>query len=168
LIELEPKKKKKVKAEKKIIGRKEKIDLPEFGLVNLDAKIDTGAYTSSLHCRIKGESVINGTAYVCFIPLAKKYRARHAREIMVPITKRKVVKSSSGHAEERYFVTLQVSLAGMLIETEFSLTDRSSMKHTILLGRKFLKNRFIVDVSKQYIFYNQWKTRKLALKKSAT
>jgi hypothetical protein len=34
---------------KKVIGRLEKIDLPELSLYNLDAKIDTGAYTSSLH-----------------------------------------------------------------------------------------------------------------------
>lgn len=65
------KKRKKLSPKSKLIGQKEKIDLPEFGLVNLDAKIDSRTYSSSLHCRIKGESVIGGIAYVCFIPLAK-------------------------------------------------------------------------------------------------
>ena len=35
--------------EKKVLGRKEKITLPELGLNLVGAKIDSGAYTSSLH-----------------------------------------------------------------------------------------------------------------------
>ena len=35
---------------KKTIGRTEIIDLPELGLYNIHAKIDTGAETSVLHC----------------------------------------------------------------------------------------------------------------------
>lgn len=143
------------KREKQIIGRKEKISMPDFDLKNLDAKIDTGAYSSSLHCRIIGESVIDGQEYICFIPLGKKYRARNAKQMLIPISKRKVVKSSSGHTEERCFVILKVKVGEQEYETEFSLTDRSSMKYTILLGRKFLKGRFNVDVSKSYIFYKK-------------
>ena len=36
---------------KKIIGRTERIDLKALSLFGLDAKIDTGAYTPSLHCQ---------------------------------------------------------------------------------------------------------------------
>ncbi len=144
-----------------MIGRKEKIDLPDFGLHHLDAKIDTGAYSSSIHCRILNETEIEGVPHITFIPLAKKYKARNAGKMTVPITKRKRVKSSSGHTEERYIVSLKVALAGWLIDTEFSLSDRSSMKHTILLGRKFLRKRFTVDVSKKYVYYNKEKYKQL-------
>ena len=34
----------------KTIGRSDRVDLPELGLLDIHAKIDTGAYTSSLHC----------------------------------------------------------------------------------------------------------------------
>ena len=147
----------KKKREKAVIGRKEKIGLPDFGLYNLDAKVDTGAYTSSLHCRIIGESVVDGVEHVSFIPLAKKYRARNAKQMLIPVSKRKTVKSSTGHTEERYFIRLKVQVGAKVYDTEFSLSDRSSMKYTILLGRKFLKKRFLVDASKAYIFHRQEK-----------
>jgi hypothetical protein len=145
------------KKDKQVIGRKEKIGLPDFGLKHLDAKIDTGAYSSSLHCRILGESIIDDMQYVSFIPLAKKYRARNARQMLIPVYKRKTVRSSTGHSEERYFIRLKVQVGKKIYDTEFSLSDRSSMKYTILLGRKFLKKRFLVDVSKSYIFFKQEK-----------
>lgn len=151
----EKSKKRKQKIEKQVIGRRDKISLPDFDLKNLDAKIDTGAYSSSLHCRILGESKINDTDHVCFIPLGKKYKARNAQQMLIPVYKRKTVKSSSGHTEERYFVVLKVKIGDHVFETEFSLTDRSSMKCTILLGRKFLKGRYMVDVSRTYIFHKK-------------
>jgi hypothetical protein len=33
-----------------ILGRYDRVDLPALGLFDIHAKIDTGAYTSSLHC----------------------------------------------------------------------------------------------------------------------
>ncbi|MBE2247667.1 MAG: ATP-dependent zinc protease [Candidatus Competibacteraceae bacterium] len=143
-----------------LIGRKERIDLPDIGLSHLDAKVDTGAYTSSLHCRLLNQKTENGIDYIEFIPLAHKYKTRHAKPTWIPITRKKMVKSSSGHAEERFIVTLRVAIAGQLITTEFSLSDRSSMKHTILLGRKFLKGRFWVDVARKYTL-RDWEIPKL-------
>jgi hypothetical protein len=140
-----------VKKEKRIIGRKEKIHFHEFGLKNLVAKVDTGAYSSSLHCHILKITIKDGVEYVTFMPLVYKNKVRNAPEVKVPVSKKKLVKSSSGHAEERYFVKMLVHLNGHSLTTEFSLTDRSTMRHTILLGRKFLKGRFIVDVSKKFL-----------------
>ena len=34
----------------KILGRSDRVDLPGLGLTNIHAKVDTGAYTCSLHC----------------------------------------------------------------------------------------------------------------------
>jgi|LauGreDrversion4_2_1035121.scaffolds.fasta_scaffold667508_2 hypothetical protein len=140
-----------VKREKKIIGRKEKIHFVQHGLRNMIAKIDTGAYSSSLHCHILSIEQMDGVEYVKFIPLVYKNRVKNAHELLVPVSKKKVVKSSSGHAEERYFVKLEVQLNGHAVTTEFSLTDRSNMRHTILLGRKFLKGHYIVDVSRKFV-----------------
>ncbi len=140
-----------VKKVKKVIGRKEKIHFNEYGLKNLVAKVDTGAYSSSLHCHILGITEKDNVEYVRFVPLVYKNKVKNAPEIKVPVSKKKLVKSSSGHIEERYFVRMLVQLNGHSLMTEFSLTDRSNMRHTILLGRKFLKGHFVVDVSKKFM-----------------
>ncbi len=133
-----------------IIGRVEKISLPDLQLKGIDAKIDTGAYTSSLHCKIVGESEVDGIKYVHFIPLKAKNRVRNAQPYCAPAIDKKPVKSSNGMEESRYFVKLKVKIGDRVIRTEFSLTNRNGMKNTILLGRKFLRKRFLVDVTKEY------------------
>jgi hypothetical protein len=148
-----------IKKEKRVIGRKERIHFAKYGLKNLIAKIDTGAYSSSLHCQINGSYILDGVEYVKFIPLVYKNRVKHASEIEAVVSKKKMVKSSSGHVEERFFIKLEVQMNGHAVTTEFSLTDRSSMRHTILLGRKFLKGKYIVDVSKKFVFSKKKKKK---------
>lgn len=133
-----------------IIGRLEKIDLPELHLAGIDAKVDTGAYTSSLHCKIVGESEVDGVKYIHFVPLTAKNRVRNAQPYCAPAINQKNVKSSNGMEESRYFVKLKVKIGTKVVRTEFSLTNRSGMKNTILLGRKFLRKRFLVDVAQEY------------------
>ncbi|OYX18646.1 MAG: ATP-dependent zinc protease, partial [Algoriphagus sp. 32-45-6] len=60
----------------------------------------------------------------------------------------KKVKNSFGQAEVRYLVEIPIQLAGENFLAEFTLSDRSSMKDSILLGRKILRDKFLVDVSK--------------------
>lgn len=148
-----------IKKEKKIIGRKERIHFVNHGLKNMIAKVDTGAYSSSLHCDITEIFERNGIEYVKFIPLVYKNRVKNSKEIEAAVSKKKTVKSSSGHAEERYFIKLEVQLNGHSVVTEFSLTDRSNMRHTILLGRKFLKGNYIVDVSRKFMFSKKKKKK---------
>lgn len=148
-----------IKKEKKVIGRKEKIHFVDYGLKNLIAKVDTGAYSSSLHCQILGVSTEGGEEYVRFIPLVYHNKVKNSKEIKVPVSKKKTVKSSTGHTEERIFVKIKVQLNGHAISTEFSLTDRSNMRHTILLGRKFLKGSYIVDVSRKFVLSKKKKKK---------
>jgi len=121
--------------------------------------VDTGAYSSSLHCNITEIFKKHGAEYVKFVPLVYKNRVKNSTEIEAPVSKKKTVKSSSGHSEERYFIKLEVQLNGHSMITEFSLTDRSTMRHTILLGRKFLKGHYIVDVSRKFIFSKKKKKK---------
>ncbi len=132
-----------------IIGRKDKIDLPDFEIFNVNAKIDTGAYTSSIHCvKIK---VIDGILHFQ-IPGLKDHQVLKDFQTNIFTTKR--VKSSNGSSETRYLIKTHISLFGKLYNVEFTLTDRSKMKNPILLGRKVLRSRFIVDVSKKNLSYN--------------
>lgn len=126
----------------KVIGRKERVDLPILGLHGLLAKIDTGAYTSSLHCE-KTEELSKGLS--C--------QFLNDNDVLTSFTfskfNRRNVKSSNGIVEVRYAVWTKIKLGGEVFEIELTLTDRSEMKTAILLGRKFLSKKYVVDVSQK-------------------
>lgn len=132
---------------KLLIGRRDIIDLPEFSLYAVKAKIDTGAYTSAIHCSKIKLIQENGTDFITFHIPGSKVHGQGKNVFKTDDFVLKRIKSSSGHMEERYVITTGVLIFNKLIKTEFSLTDRSAMKYPILLGRKFLVKRFIVDVS---------------------
>lgn len=134
--------------DKKIIGRKEEISLPDLGLEMLPAKIDTGAYTSSIHAEQIQVLEQNGKMVLSFIPLMPSHEKYIGKLVTFDKFKKKMVKNSFGQAEERYLVKTTFRLAGEEYLAEFTLSDRSKMKNAVLLGRKILKKRFLVDVSK--------------------
>lgn len=155
--------KKKTK-EKLLIGRREKINLPELKLENLDAKVDTGAYTSSLHCHNINIITKNKISYLKFHLLDPKHPEYEKRAAKFTNFKQKKVKSSNGKSETRYIIRTVIRIYGLDIETEFSLSDRSEMKYPVLLGRKFIKKGFIVDVTKVNIAERSLKKSKEKLK----
>lgn len=135
------------------IGRNDVIDLPELGLFDIRAKVDTGAYTSALHCSRIRVKHVEGVPMVSFqISGASIGRKTVGKFETTNFTQRKI-KSSTGHIENRVVIKSQLVIFGRKIRTEFSLTDRSGMKFPVLLGRKLLKKGFLVDVSKENISY---------------
>jgi hypothetical protein len=136
--------------EKKIIGRIEKIDLPNLSLYKLDAKVDTGAYTSSLHCHDIEQFFKEGKNWVKFYVLDPDHPEYEQTPFECAIHKVKKVKSSNGQIEERVIIKQQSQFDNNNRTIELSLTDRSEMKYPVLIGRKFLRGQFIVDVSKKY------------------
>lgn len=151
--------KKKIKQKEKIlIGRTDIIDLPEFALYAVEAKIDTGAYTSAIHCS-KIKVIKQGAkAYVSFHIPGSKVHGMGKKVFKTDDYVLKKIKSSMGHLEERFVITTPILIFNKLIKTEFSLTDRSSMKFPILLGRKLLAKRFVVDVSAKNLSHKKQKT----------
>lgn len=121
---------------KQIIGRKELVDFPELGIKGIAAKIDTGAYSSTLHCH---EITIKGGA-LCF--KVQKDKEQCFREFT-----EKKIKNSFGEVEKRYMIKTRIKIAGRVIKSIISLTDRGTMRYPVLIGRKLLKNKFVVDVS---------------------
>ena len=139
---------------KKTIGRTDKVDLPDLGILETNAKIDTGAYTSSIHCK---KIMITDGVLSFQLPtkvdgksLVKKFQTREYYQ--------KSIKSSNGEAQKRYIIKTHIVLFGKSYLAEFSLSDRSQMKNPILLGRKLLKDRFLVDVSKKNLSHDLKKT----------
>lgn len=135
---------------KKVIGRVEKISFPNWSVHELDAKVDTGAYTSSLHCH-KIEVVSKGNdkyvEFSLFDPDHPSYKDQVFTSKLIKIRK---VKSSNGEVQTRYSIKEPAIFCGKKRMIELTLTNRSAMKYDLLLGRKFLEH-FLVDVSRKYI-----------------
>ena len=121
---------------------------PELGLEDIEAKVDTGAYRSALHCHDM-EVVVKKKVRVLQCRLLDPSHPNYdEKELHFKEFTETVVKNSFGQVEERFAVKIKIKIGDALIKTDFTLTDRSEMKYPVLLGRKFLKNRFLVDVSK--------------------
>ncbi|MEX2477423.1 MAG: RimK/LysX family protein [Gracilimonas sp.] len=132
----------------KIIGRIEQVDLPEWNFHALEAKVDTGAYTSSLHCHHIEPFKKDNEEWVSFYLLDPDHDSYSDQKLEMPIHDQREVKSSNGETELRYFVQTRIKFYDDLYLIEFSLTDRSAMKYPLLIGRKFLKKGpFVVDVT---------------------
>jgi len=136
---------------KKIIGRKEKISFPEWGVHLISCKIDTGAYTSSVHRDFAEEREENGEKVLYFKLLSTLDRKYSGKELRATNYTQKRVKNSFGEAEVRYKVSTKVRMFGEDFEAEFTLTDRSKMRNAVLIGRKLIHGRFLVDVSQVHL-----------------
>jgi hypothetical protein len=130
-----------------VIGYIETVDLPELELFGLDAKIDTGADSSSIHC----DDIIVEGDMVTFLLHDEVHPAYHGKKITLPIAKRKKVKSSNGKSQERIFVEIPIKLGCKTYIAEVSLSNREKMKYAMLIGRGFMSHRYIVDVSRKYM-----------------
>lgn len=132
-----------MKKDKQVIGATDIADLPELDWINVPVRIDSGAATSAIHCsRVTLEN--EGTRLRFHLDASK---GAPARSFLAEDFKEKIIRNSSGKEETRYIIKTRIVLFGRKIRTEFSLADRGKMQFPILLGRKLLKNRFVVDVS---------------------
>ena len=115
--------------------------------VEIKAKVDTGAKTSSLHAINIHPFYRDMIPYLRFtVPLEG-----NAREVEAPLMKKAVVKTSEGTREERFFVQARINMGAWEAPITLSLNDRSTMLYPVLLGRSFLSQRFVVDVSKKFL-----------------
>lgn len=135
----------------KILGRYDRVDLPEMGLYNVHAKIDTGAFTSSLHCRIAEE--VNGKLE--FVLLDEEHPEFTGMKFIAENFEKRDIKNSFGEVESRYVITTTIRIFEEDITTEFSLSNRGSLKFPILLGRKILRDRFLIDVKSKNLSYRE-------------
>ena len=130
-----------------IAGWREWVALPEAELPWVKAKIDTGARTSSLHAF----DIEDAGATVTFWVHPWQESADDARRLELAVHDRRVVRSSSGHEEERIVVLLAVQLVGRTIDAELTLTNRDSMGFRMLIGREVLRQGFIVDPARSFL-----------------
>lgn len=138
---------------KRIIGRRDKVDFPELLLNNIEVKIDTGAYTSSIHTREIEEVDIDGEPSIRFVLLDPSHESYHEKRFTCKNYTKKIVKNSFGTSEQRYAIKTVIKLFNETFPIDLTLSERSEMKYPVLLGRKFLTRRFIVDTSKKNLSF---------------
>jgi len=128
-----------------IIGRSEPADIVGVALA-VPVKVDTGAYRSSIHAsEIKLIKDENGDKVLSFNilghPCSPIKRAMRVNEFDTV-----TVRSSNGQEQDRYEVKLKIKLGNKIFTTSFSLADRSYNMFPVLIGRKTMKGRYLVDV----------------------
>ena len=135
---------------KKILGRVDKVDFPELNLMGIDVKIDTGAYTSAIHCsKIREE---NNKLHCIFE--SKGHPNFKSEEIIFENYTYTDVKSSNGHRENRYKIKSTVIFFGKKYKINLTLSTRDDMKFPVLIGRQFLKHKYLVDVDLENQSFN--------------
>ncbi len=138
---------------KRLLGRRELVDFPAFELGGIEAKVDTGAYTSALHCSdIRIETDARQRSRLVVHLLDPGHAGTDGRLLTFAEFALRDIRSSNGEVQERYVIRAVVRLYGQDFEAEFSLSDRSDMKYPVLLGRSLLRQgRFVVDVARRNV-----------------
>jgi hypothetical protein len=113
----------------------------------LDAKVDTGADSNALHC----DDILIEDGNVSFTLLDEIHPSYHGKRLTFPIYKIKQVKSSNGTVQIRPSIKVKVNFFGKNYKSVISLTNRADMKFPMLIGRRFLKDKFLVDVAQEYL-----------------
>ena len=108
----------------KILGRSDRVDMPELGLTNIHAKIDTGAYTCSLHC--SRAELVDGKLE--FVLLDEEHPEFTGMKFIFKKFVRRAIKNSSGEAEQRYVIRTTIRIHNRVIRAEFSLSDRDKLR----------------------------------------
>jgi hypothetical protein len=133
-----------------IIGWREWVALPDLGIPALKAKIDTGAKTSTLHAFDVETETEGGVLFVSF----GVHPLRTRRDVVVrcraEVFDQRNVRDSGGHTEQRLVIVSRVELGARSWPIELTLTNRDTMLFPMLLGRRAMQDRFIVDPDQSY------------------
>ncbi|WP_246839280.1 ATP-dependent zinc protease family protein [Leptospira levettii] len=127
---------------KPIVGRVEWVEFPNWKL-KLRARIDTGALSCSINAVNIERVVENGETYILFDTFVNEKPIR----LKSKFVKEAKVTSTSGVSEKRIMISEVIKIGKYKEETMINLNDRTNLNYPILIGRNFLRGKFLVDVS---------------------
>jgi hypothetical protein len=137
------------------IGWREWVALPELGVSAVKAKIDTGARSSSLHAWDVTIVEANGRgprrARVRFVLHPRQRDLAETVEAEVDLVAVRAVRSSNGEVENRPVIRTPVVIDGRRYAIELTLTRRDEMGFRMLLGRRALRRRFVIDPGRSFL-----------------
>ena len=115
----------------------------------MEARVDTGAETTSVHAENIQLVEKDGKRYVQFTlldPASGKPVALEER-----LRRKVLIKQSAGDPERRYVVRMWLTLGETRSRVDVTLSDRDFLDYPLLIGRNFLIDTMIVDVSQQHL-----------------
>ena len=139
-----------------VLGWKEQVALPDWGIPRLRAKLDTGARSSALHVEELAEvgtTQLDGQTVplLSFIVLSGRRDAPTPHRITAPAVQRKSVRDTGGKEEERPVVRTRIACGPVDVVADVTLTSRDLMNFRMLLGRLTLENACVVDPAHGYL-----------------
>jgi len=139
------------KKEKRVIGWREWIALPDLGVKRIKVKVDTGARTSALHASNIEFFTRRGLHWVRFDIHPKQRDTRSTVHAEAQLLGQRPVRNSGGRAEHRVVIHTPMRFLDEVWPIEVTLTGRDQMGFRMLLGREALRRRFTVDPARSYV-----------------
>ena len=134
--------------EKRVVGWKENAALPDLSVKNVIAKIDTGANLASIDA---SDIKIVTRDKIKYVKFKVMKRNNTVRKTSAPLEGYKRIKSSNGDVEKRPYIKTTLLMDGISKKIELTLTDRGPMDYTMLIGRKALGKRWVVNPSISFL-----------------
>ena len=128
-----------------VIGWREWLSLPDLGIERLKVKVDTGARTSALHAFDLQRLEADGRPAVRFWVHPIQRDDRTAIEVVAPLVGERRVRPSTGAVEVRPAIRTRALLGKWDWPIEITLVNRDVMGFRMLLGRRAIRRRFLVD-----------------------
>ena len=133
-----------------VVGWREWVGLPDFGIRHIKAKVDTGARSSSLHAFDLHEFERDGANWVRFQVHPVQRKKDRTVSVEAQVLEYRSIRSSSGTASMRPVIVTNVRLLGITWPVELTLASRDEMGFRMLLGRTAFRRRFLVDAGRSY------------------
>lgn len=136
---------------KTVIGWREWVQLPELGVFETKAKVDTGADNSSLHAFNVERVERDGVDYVRFEVHPKQRSRKPSIQCEAPLAMVKKVRNPGGRIELRPVIRTKLRVADVELDALVNLTSRDEMGFRMLLGRRTVRGRFVIDPGRSYL-----------------
>lgn len=133
------------------IGWREWVALPELGVEAIQAKVDTGADSSSLHAFNQQRFTKDGEEWIRFEVHPRRGSNGKAVSCEAPVAMERKVRNPGGRSELRPVIKTSVVLNGVPIRSLINLTERDEMSFRMLIGRRTLRGKFLVNPGRSYL-----------------
>lgn len=125
--------------------------LPDLGIREIKAKVDTGADNASLHAFDLERFDENGRSMVRFTIHPHQRKRKPSIECVAEIVGERKVKNPGGRSEVRPVIRTTLVVAGKELTALVNLTTRDEMTFRMLLGRRTIRHNFIIDPGRSYL-----------------
>jgi hypothetical protein len=133
------------------IGWREWVGLPELGVSAIQAKVDTGADSSSLHAFNQERFERDGLEYIRFEVHPTKRSKSGVVQCESQVVMERKVKNPGGRIEVRPVISTTLVLNRVPIRALINLTERDEMTFRMLIGRRTIRGKFLVNPGRSYL-----------------